>query len=397
MTSAVQNISHVKSQSVVNALGIKTSSNFGNMVMELSWTDLNLDPGAICREFFGVPVSCKLIAIADELDLSVWHGVSSHWSLWTEETDCQLRMDSSLILNFLKSSLGGKDQDKNFTCPTMTSIEKEVVQEFTQELIDSLNLQLLHQGLNDRYAAWQNTLVHLIWIISFADTKDQGNSPNDSAHQSINNPSIGKIALSLPIRRIATNFNWLTKEPIHSIEDFEDIAIKLDLLVGKTKLTLADLAKLEAEDFILLEQSDRNFLRVLGMDLLTSTQNNFQIPIGLNLNKQTSKKSKHHKKLHIINLDEHSIEEIKQMSSENSDQEEVLSNFPVELRAEFRDVKVTLKEILALQSGSVLSIDRVTNGELFLTSQGKPIAKGELVVAGDKFGILIKEVFLKQE
>jgi len=73
---------------------------------------------------------------------------------------------------------------------------------------------------------------------------------------------------------------------------------------------------------------------------------------------------------------------------------DVLSDFPVEVKVEFREVKMTLKDLFALQSGWVLPIDQVTDNQLFLTSQGKTIAKGELVVAGNKFGILIKEVLL---
>jgi flagellar motor switch/type III secretory pathway protein FliN len=344
--------------SIYQALGTHQSIALTDLFAELDWGRLPIDPIKVCREFLALPLKGNLIAISEELDLTGWKGVASEWELWPRSTNCQIRLDRKFVLNVLSETLGGKPDDTHFSCRNMSGTEKEIIENLTQEIIEMVNNAYQNERLNEQNEYAAGRLAHLVWTVAGKN-------------------GLGKIAISLPIERILSNNELIEKIAVRNEEDCTDVTIRLSLLVGSSKMTLSDLANLETEDFVLLENSDRNCFQILGMEGL-----DYAIPV---IAGSQPKNAKWHK----INLSDAQDEPMNKAFSND-----MLSNFPVEVKAEFRDVKVTLKDLFALQSGWVLPIDQVAENELFLTSQGKTIAKGELVVTGDKFGILVKEVYL---
>ncbi len=335
--------------SVFEEIGLNPPSKLANLIFQLAWNNLPLNPLEIAQNFFTVPIEGRLIAAGEELNLAQWKGLASQWDLWEQSQNCQIRLDRKLVLYLLSESLGEKPSDESFSCHSMTELEQDVLENFIEEIIENININLQDLEPNGELLKYKNKLVHLIWVIK---TKN----------------SFGKLAISLPIERLSK----MQTQIMRSEEDCHEITLKINLQVGFSKMTLADLAQMEAEDFILLERSDKNCLRI-GED--------YAIPVFIEEGQ-----------IPQINLPPQ--QEIYNMNQGlNSD---MLSNFPIEVKAEFRNVKITLKDLFALQSGWVLPIEQVTENELFLTSQDKTIARGELVISGDKFGILIKEVFLNQ-
>ncbi len=330
------------------------SGTKSNLLFETAWTSLPINPLAILENLLDLQLNGRLISIGEELDLSAWKGVASQWDLWPDSPNCQIRFDRKLVLHILTQALGEQNSDSHFSCHSMTEVEKEIVENLIQELIDHFTQNL--QSLPEERRS--SKIVHLTWGIQTQS-------------------DIGKLCLSLPLSRIPPQYI----ENIRNEESCAEATIKINLQVGRSRMTLADLAAIEREDFILLEESDKNSFKILGMEGL-----DYAVPVVIGSQQKSPK-------LHKINLATHELESMNSKPLSN----DVLSSFPVEVKAEFRDVKVTLKDLFALQSGWVLPIDQVIDNELYLTSQGKTIAKGELVVAGDKFGILVKEVYLGNE
>ena len=69
-----------------------------------------------------------------------------------------------------------------------------------------------------------------------------------------------------------------------------------------------------------------------------------------------------------------------------------LHDVPVELAVEVGRTKMTIREALALGPGSIVTLNRLAGEPVDLLVNGKPIARGEVVVVDESFGLRITEV-----
>lgn len=75
---------------------------------------------------------------------------------------------------------------------------------------------------------------------------------------------------------------------------------------------------------------------------------------------------------------------------------EVLLDVPVKLTVELGACQMPMREVLQLNSGSVVQLDKVADTPVDLFINQKRIARGEVVVVEDRFGIKITEIFSSQ-
>ena len=69
-----------------------------------------------------------------------------------------------------------------------------------------------------------------------------------------------------------------------------------------------------------------------------------------------------------------------------------LVDVSVELAVEVGRTRMSLGEALALGPGSVVTLDRLADRPVDLLVNGRPIARGEVVVIDEQFGLRITEV-----
>jgi flagellar motor switch protein FliN/FliY len=67
----------------------------------------------------------------------------------------------------------------------------------------------------------------------------------------------------------------------------------------------------------------------------------------------------------------------------------------VKLSAELGSCKMTMQELLDLDLGTVVQLDKPANANVDVYVNQKLVARGEVVVAEDNFGIRIKEIVAK--
>ena len=72
-----------------------------------------------------------------------------------------------------------------------------------------------------------------------------------------------------------------------------------------------------------------------------------------------------------------------------------LLDVPVKLTAELGSCQMTMHELLDLELGSVVQLDKPANANVDVYVNQKLVARGEVVVAEDNFGIRIKEIVAK--
>ena len=93
---------------------------------------------------------------------------------------------------------------------------------------------------------------------------------------------------------------------------------------------------------------------------------------------------------------EQSAEEAAPIDTSNPDLEVVL-DIPVNLSMEVGSTEISIRNLLQLNQGSVIELDRVAGEPLDVLVNGTLIAHGEVVVVGEKFGIRVTDVISAAE
>ena len=69
-----------------------------------------------------------------------------------------------------------------------------------------------------------------------------------------------------------------------------------------------------------------------------------------------------------------------------------LDDIKLRLSVEVGRTELTIREVLDLKEGSVVELDRLAGDPLDIFANGTMIARGEVVVAGERFGIRFSQV-----
>ena len=77
---------------------------------------------------------------------------------------------------------------------------------------------------------------------------------------------------------------------------------------------------------------------------------------------------------------------------ENSSNLNLVLDVPVSLTIELGGCQLPMREVLQLNIGSVVQLDNPADAPVELSVNGKLIARGEVVVIDDRYGVKISEV-----
>ena len=70
----------------------------------------------------------------------------------------------------------------------------------------------------------------------------------------------------------------------------------------------------------------------------------------------------------------------------------VLENIDVQLSVEVGRTEIKIRDLLRLNEGSVVELDRLAGDPLDILVNGTMIAKGEVVMVGERFGVRFVEI-----
>lgn len=85
------------------------------------------------------------------------------------------------------------------------------------------------------------------------------------------------------------------------------------------------------------------------------------------------------------------------LSGEEKAKLDSILDIPVTISMEVGRSKITIRNLLQLNQGSVVELDRVAGESLDVLVNGTLIAHGEVVVVNDKFGIRLTDVISQTE
>ena len=92
-------------------------------------------------------------------------------------------------------------------------------------------------------------------------------------------------------------------------------------------------------------------------------------------------------------IDAQEDEDILQAASiDNNSNLDVILNIPVQVSLELGRTKMDLRDLLQLGQGSVVELERMIDEPLDVLVNGSLIARGEVVVVDNKFGIRLTDI-----
>ncbi|MFT2091386.1 flagellar motor switch protein FliN [Paraglaciecola sp. 2405UD69-4] len=97
----------------------------------------------------------------------------------------------------------------------------------------------------------------------------------------------------------------------------------------------------------------------------------------------------------VAELDE--FEEDREITSQEKRKLDTILDIPVTISMEVGRSNISIRNLLQLNQGSVVELDRVAGEPLDVLVNGTLIAHGEVVVVNDKFGIRLTDVISQLE
>ena len=70
----------------------------------------------------------------------------------------------------------------------------------------------------------------------------------------------------------------------------------------------------------------------------------------------------------------------------------LMENIDVVLTVEVGNAEIKIRDLLRLNEGSVIELDRLAGDPLDILANGTMIAKGEVVMVGERFGVRFSEI-----
>ena len=176
----------------------------------------------------------------------------------------------------------------------------------------------------------------------------------------------GKFIVTIP--KVLLNFDEISSGANRNyVDSFKNSTIKANIDIGSTKFTLYELKHIAPEDIVIFENSNLEEFRIKYNDY----ENIVHVKPNMGL---------------VLPIDEN---ERAYNMSENTN---LWDSIEVEINAQFDAVKITLGELKAIEAGTVLDLTSIYDNKVTLSVENKPIAKGELVIINDRYGVKISEV-----
>lgn len=257
------------------------------------------------------------------------------------------RMSSEFIRITLHSILGSTSP--KFQLASLSELEVKILNSFLNFLCKNISSSFLHYDEIPKYALKSKEEYNLTFFIKKEDEKAT------------------KFAITLPKNILVPNLLSPNADAQNELPD--NFSTNVKVRAGKTKIALSELKMLSLGDIVLLDNSNINKMYIKSASLL----HEFKINPDPGL---------------IIELDEDE-HDIGGASMANKN---MWDDIQIEVSAEFEKVKMTLGELKQIANGMVIDLADAFSGKISLVVEDRVVAKGDLVIINDRYGVRLNEV-----
>ena len=315
-----------------------------NLYKTFSWFNQNFSPALenAIQEFWGLGFEFKLLSIGIDNNFFL-SGTEYFVTRIKLNKDYQfvVRLSKDTVRVLLDSTMGF---NPNFEFEKITELEARILTEFNNLIYSKCSEYLVKED-EIRQIEGNSQLAFLI-------------------NCGFEEPA--KILISIP--NAFLNYEEVfPSDKRFGLEDFPTTMVDTELYIGSTVLPISDIKNIEKEDIIVLENSNIN-------NMTLKFENN---EIGFKVSPDPSL---------IISFDNDNG------SKNMSNNANIWDNIQVDISAEFQKVKISLGEIKQISEGLVVDMGSIYDNKVDLKVENKIIARGELVIINDRYGVRIDEV-----
>lgn len=304
-----------------------------------------------CDEFFSELFTLKFTCLSKNMNI-LSQGEDYFVTKIRIDKDYNLFFRSSeASIRIIVEEVLGKGKQK-FDLGKITELEAKIVSSFNDSLSNAI-LPILQPAPTDPKQKKIHDTIYLTFFIQSKKTLEGG-----------------KLIVALPLVLLAPTPVQPMGEKF-DVSSFKTSKVDVNIKVGTTKFKVKELKNLEKDDVVLFENSNINSMQLIYKDYT----NNFRITPNPGL---------------ITTIDNN---DGGTLMENNSLSQDLWDNIQVEMGAEFDKVKITLGELKNIEQGLVVDISSVYDNKISLKVENKIIARGELVIINDRYGVRIDEVF----
>ena len=263
--------------------------------------------------------------------------------------DMFFRTSEKAIGIILDRALG--KPNSRFNLNKLTDLEAKIITAFNDYMFNATS-----QFLTQAPPTLKRTnfdVVHLTFLLKDVDTN-----------------AVAKFIITLPDELLAPEVVTSQNDKF-DYGDFSSSVIDVAVKVGSTKFKLIDIKNIDVDDIVVFDNSDTKHMVLKFKD--------YETDINLNPNLGL-----------VMPVDNDGGNE--EMAGENTN---LWDSIEVEMDAQFDTVKITLGELKSIEKGLVVDLTSIYDNKVTLSVENKPIARGELVIVNDRYGVKIDEVIAK--
>lgn len=306
-----------------------------------------------CAEFFGLDIYFRLFALSENENVLIKGDQYFVTQIaTTKNLISSVRLSKYAVRSLLDEALGKKQQP--FVFEKMSELEAKILTSFNDFLYSNIKKVLIPKEDIDK-KAMPKSICNVVYYMNF-EGRD-----------------FGKLVLSIPTNLIQPEFLQCNDE-IFSLYDFRTCEAKFKVKVGSSKIRLGEVKSLQVDDIILLENSN-----IYKMVICNEGEElEFKISPDPSI---------------ILNADD----EGEDMAESPTSVSNLWDNIQVDINAEFEKVKISLGELKQISEGLVVDIGSIYDNRIDLKVEDKLVAKGELVIINDRYGVRIDEVIREED
>ncbi len=332
----------------MEALDNQINTSFSSeLYRQFGWfSDIFLPPvQEASDEFFDKGFEFKLVSISENMNV-----LTKSESFFVTKVqvgprnDIFIRISQTAISVILDKILG--KTNKKFDLSSISDLEAKIITSFNDYLYAKIS-----NNINKENITKHPDEINISYFV-------RNMSSDESA----------RFVISIPKQML--NPKTLA-EPENPLNDrtFKDALSEVNLHVGSTMFSVNDIKNISVGDVVLFENSKS--------DEMTLVCDNILQKFNLNPNPEL-----------IIPYDDNGGDDMDNSVNITN----LWDSLQVEMSAEFDKVKISLGELKDIQEGLVVDISSVYNNKVSLKVGDKLIARGELVIINDRYGVKISNV-----
>lgn len=328
------------------------TTDYKELYAQYSWFSREYPPiiQQACDEFFLPGFQFVLLGISKNINTLMDKDAYFVTKVMIDKVHDMFFRSSEKAIGLILERVLGKP-DSRFNLNRLTDLEAKIITAFNDYMYNAVSKLLAPAPPTLKRTNFD--VVHLTFLIK--DT-DKG--------------SCGKFIVTLP--DVLLNPDVVTSSGEHfDYNDFSSSTLEGSVKIGTTRLKLIDVKSIDIDDIVVFDNTDTRHM-VLKLE-------DYEKDINLNPN------------LGLV-LPYDNDDEGEEEMAENTN---LWDSIEVEMSAQFDTVKITLGELKKIEEGLVVDLTSIYDNKVTLSVEDKPIARGELVIVNDRYGVKIEEVIAK--